>query len=327
MQLGQHAEPSHVVAHLSDPHLLAGGARLHGVLDTTANLRRELEQLEASGIGPDAIVFTGDLADLGEPEAYARLRAEVEPVADRLGAALVWVMGNHDERAPYAKHLFDEESDGLRPQDRIYDVRGLRIISLDTTVPGYHHGALEPEQLDWLRAELAIPAEHGTLVAVHHPPIPSPLTEAMSILELEDQGGLADVLRGTDVRAILGGHLHYSTHSLLAGIPVSVASASCYTLALGRTEAMLGGVDAFQAFSAVHVYADRIVHTTVPLGAPPLVSGHPAEAAERLAAIPPAARPELFSRKDAGPDAAAALAGDSGALERVIAAAEAGRGA
>ena len=37
------------------------------------------------------------------------------------------------------------------------------------------------------------------------------------------------VLAGTDVRMILGGHLHYSTHSLFAGIPVSVASATCYT--------------------------------------------------------------------------------------------------
>ena len=103
-------------------------------------------------------MFTGDLADRGEPDAYARLREIVEPVAADLGAQVVWVMGNHDERAPYARGLFDADDDG--PQDRVYDVDGLRIVSLDTSVPGYHHGELCDAQLDWLarRAEHAAPS-------------------------------------------------------------------------------------------------------------------------------------------------------------------------
>ena len=48
---------------------------------------------------PDGIVFTGDLADLGEGDAYAELRALVEPFAARLGTRVFWVMGNHDDRA------------------------------------------------------------------------------------------------------------------------------------------------------------------------------------------------------------------------------------
>src|SRR5690606_11515999 len=153
-----------------DPHLLDGAARLNGRIDSTTRLRAALDQLERSTIRPDVIVFTGDLADLGEPGAYRKLRSAVEPVAHRPGAQLVWCMGNHDERAPYARELFDElehdgdGSHGVAPQDRVYDIRGLRIIALDTSVPGYHHGALEPEQLDWLRDQLMRPAEHGTLV-------------------------------------------------------------------------------------------------------------------------------------------------------------------
>ena len=38
------------------------------------------------------------------------------------------------------------------------------------------------------------------------------------------------MLAGSDVRAILAGHLHYSMSGTFAGIPVSVASASCYTM-------------------------------------------------------------------------------------------------
>ena len=51
-------------------------------------------------------MFTGDLADRAEPKAYARLREIVEPAAADLGAEAVWVMGNHDEREPYARELF-----------------------------------------------------------------------------------------------------------------------------------------------------------------------------------------------------------------------------
>jgi len=325
VQLGQHPAPSHVVVHLSDPHVLAGEGRLYGRVDSAARLVAALERVEAAGLSPDAIVFTGDLADLGEAEAYRRLRGLVEPVAARLGSELVWCMGNHDERAPYARELFDElehgggGSFGVAPQDRVVEVRGLRIIALDTSVPGYHHGSLDRAQLDWLRRVLARPAEHGTLLALHHPPIPSPLTEAMSILELEDQASLAEAIRGTDVRGILGGHLHYSTQSSLEGIPVSVASASCYTLALGLPDRILAGVDAHQAFQTIHVYPDRLVHTTVPIGGADPVSGYPAAALARIASIPPAVRRELFSRKDSAFNVAEVL----GDAEVAAAAAEA----
>ena len=40
-------------------------------------------------------------------------------------------------------------------------VGGLRVIVLDSTVPGAAHGELDKPQLDWLRAELE-PAAEGT---------------------------------------------------------------------------------------------------------------------------------------------------------------------
>ncbi|MCW2791099.1 MAG: metallophosphoesterase, partial [Nocardioides sp.] len=125
MQLGQYPAPRHVVAHLSDPHLLADGVRQYGVIDTEAGVVRALDRLAHVDPPPQALVFTGDLADRAEPAAYARLRALVEPAAAAMGAQVVWVMGNHDERAPYADCLFGEDGDGT--QDRVYDVDGLRI--------------------------------------------------------------------------------------------------------------------------------------------------------------------------------------------------------
>lgn len=296
LQLGQYPAPGHVVAHLSDPHLLAGGARQYGVIDTEAGLRLALARLARLEAPPQALVFTGDLADKAEPAAYARLREVVEPAAAEIGAEVVWVMGNHDERAAYARGLFDIDSD--EPQDRVHDVAGLRIVSLDTSVPGYHHGDLTDAQLDWLAGVLATPAPHGTLLALHHPPIPIPMMPAADVIELLDQQRLADVLTGTDVRCILGGHLHYSTYSTFAGIPVSVASATCYTSDPAPLERFVSGVDGHQAITMVHVYDDRVVHTVVPVDEAPEVSGFPSDVRAQVEALSPEERRELLSRKD-----------------------------
>ena len=128
--LGQHPAPTHVVAHLSDTHLLAGGALLGGAIDTAAHLRDALARLELAAPAADALVVSGDCTDLGEPEAYALLRELVEPVAERMGATVVYAAGNHDERAPMWRVLHDVDSDA--PYDGVHEVAGLRIVSLDT---------------------------------------------------------------------------------------------------------------------------------------------------------------------------------------------------
>ncbi|WP_213815826.1 phosphodiesterase [Glaciihabitans sp. dw_435] len=295
-QLGQYPDPQHVIAHISDTHFLANDALLYGTVDTEANLVRALEQLERSGIRPEALVFTGDLADLGEPAAYTRLRELVDPVAARLGAEVIWVMGNHDERLQYSQLLFGTEGSEA-PQDRVYDIGGLRIISLDTTVPGYHHGSLTDEQLEWLGEVLATPAPHGTLIAVHHPPIPTPLVRAMQMLELQGQDRLAAVVRGTDVRGILGGHLHYSTHSTFAGIPVAVAAATCYTMNLTEPKRLYSGANSGQSMTIVSVYDEQIVHSIVPIGETTEITGFPDDRLDEIERMTLEEQLEMFSKK------------------------------
>ncbi|MDP9027836.1 MAG: phosphodiesterase [Actinomycetota bacterium] len=295
IQLGQYAPATHTIAHVSDTHYLGGKRPLYGTVDTDRTLARALEQLERSGTNPSAIVITGDLADLGEPEAYERLKGEFEPVAARMGSTIIWVMGNHDERAPFASILFGEEPNDV-PQDRVYDIDGLRIIALDSSVPGYHHGELTDAQLSWLEGVLSVPAAHGTVLALHHPPIPTPI-EIMAIIELQDQQKFADVIRGTDVRGILAGHLHYSTFGSFAGVPVSVASATCYTIDPSAEPDMLLGVDGGQSINLVNIHPGSVVHSIVPIGAFPQVAGFSGVVLEKLASMSAHERREAFSSK------------------------------
>jgi Icc protein len=100
IQLGQYAPPTHTIAHLSDTHYIGGRRPLYGAVDTDRTLARALEQLERSGTNPSAIVITGDLADLGEPDAYERLRDELEPAAKRMGSKIIWASSRSTARCP-----------------------------------------------------------------------------------------------------------------------------------------------------------------------------------------------------------------------------------
>ncbi len=297
VQFGQHAPAARVILHLSDTHLLGGDRLLGDRFDTARHLRRTLAAAEATGVRPDAVVFTGDLTDLGEPEAYRALRDAVEPWAARLGAPVVWVAGNHDERPALRAHLLDSPATE-EPVTSVHDLGGLRLIALDSTVPGWHHGDLDAAQLEWLRAELAEPAPLGTILALHHPPLPTHIP-FFDILELRDQAGLAEAIAGSDVRAILAGHLHYSTSGTFAGVPVSVASASCYTMDLARPADAVNGMDDGRSFHLVHVWDDTVTHAVVPVVDAESSGVFTPEWTARMAALSPRERLEAFSRKRA----------------------------
>jgi 3',5'-cyclic AMP phosphodiesterase CpdA len=294
LRTAEHPRPDHFILHLSDTHLIAGDGDLYGDVDSEGRLRQIMAELEDSGARPEAIVVTGDLADKGEPGAYRKLRALLEPVALRLDAQIIWAMGNHDDRRAFRQELFGQMPSD-RPVDFVYDVNGLRVITIDTTVPGEHYGELTGAQLDWLAEELSVDAPDGTILAMHHPPVPS-IKDLTVLVELRDQPALAEVIEGSDVRGIIAGHLHFSTNATFAGIPVSVASATCYTADLNLPADATRGQDGAQAYNLVHVYPDTIVHSVVPIGSYATVGEYvpPGVVAARLAdagIVIPAARP------------------------------------
>ncbi|MEV0250755.1 metallophosphoesterase [Nocardia sp. NPDC050712] len=234
------------IVQLTDTHIRPAGELLYDTVDTYANLTHVLDRLRASG-PVDALVLSGDLTDSGAPAGYRRLRAAVEPVAAELGAAVVYVMGNHDERTAFGVELLDHAPGSVpveQPHDQVVEVSGLRIIVLDSTVPGRHLGVLDGGQLTWLGEQLRRPAARGTLLVLHHPPLPSGLPAA-ELLNLEQPDRLAEVIAGTDVRLVLCGHNHMTSAGTLAGIPVWIGPALAY-----RFDAMppVGRIRAVQGF-------------------------------------------------------------------------------
>jgi 3',5'-cyclic AMP phosphodiesterase CpdA len=274
--------PLHTLVQLTDLHLLPAGRLLRDRLDTFEVLAMALALVERSGLRPAALLFTGDLTESGEPEAYRRLRDLVDPVADRMGAAPLYVMGNHDRREALREHLL-----GLPPSAEPYDyavrLGGLRIVVLDSTAPGYAHGELSDGQLAWLAAVLAEPAPDGTVLALHHPPLPTTSRIAAAI-DLHGRDALATVLAGTDVRLVLAGHTHVVSAGALAGIPVwtggTTAFASGAFAPCGGEQQLLS-----PTVNRVDLFDDSLIVTTVAADAE-LVDGlTPGEVDDLIATI------------------------------------------
>ncbi|MFJ3672028.1 metallophosphoesterase [Streptomyces sp. NPDC090106] len=217
------------ILQLSDTHLRRTDAPDARGVNAHDSLRLMLAELRHQR-GVDAVVVTGDLADDGAVEAYTALRDLVGAFArDVLGGAPVfYTTGNHDERTAFGKVLGSghpepervlESADNERAA--VSTVAGWRLVTLDSLVPGKVYGRLSAVQLDWLREVLGTPAEHGTVLAFHHPPVTldHPVQRAFGLL---DPGELGEAVRGTDVRAVLTGHFHCQLYGVLAGVPVWV---------------------------------------------------------------------------------------------------------
>jgi 3',5'-cyclic-AMP phosphodiesterase len=215
------------ILHLSDTHI----GRIDGPddrrVDATDSLRLILHELRHQR-DVDAVVVTGDLADDGSVEAYATVRELVGDFARSLDAPVFYTTGNHDERSAFAKVLGVGHADAVRDfpgaeRAAVSTVGGWRIVTLDSLVPGKVYGRIGAGQLDWLRDVLSVPAEHGTVLAFHHPPISLDSSAMQQVFGLRDPGGLAAAIRGSDVRVLLTGHFHLQLFGLLdSRVPVWV---------------------------------------------------------------------------------------------------------
>lgn len=275
-------EPAHTLIQLTDLHIGPGGDDDPGPVDTLAVLDRALQAVQRSGLRPSAVLFTGDLTENGAPAEYRRLRAVVDPALERIGARAVYVAGNHDDRAALREHLLDEEP-STDPLDRVTWFGDLRVVALDSTVPGLDYGELRPEQLDRLRAELASPAPAGTVLALHHPPLPSAAPLAASI-ELVGRADLGAAIAGTDVRAVLAGHTHVLSAGVLAGVPVWTGGAISSTLDGLLVDETLRGL-ADHSVSRLDLFDDAVLVTNLPFDAEELSHASADEMRPQIAAL------------------------------------------
>nr|WP_237462607.1 metallophosphoesterase [Leucobacter chromiireducens] len=241
--------------HLSDVHATETGL-LYGSVDGAGRIERVGDYALTAGVTPELVLITGDLIERGNPGAYAAVAAACRGLEERLGSPVLTVLGNHDD--PVAARALDHHATG---HFAAHNIDGTRVIRLDS-----HTGALDSAQLDWLAGELARPAERGTVIALHHAPLASPLP-TLRRQGLANADALLELLRGSDVRAILAGHYHHSLSASVQGIPVFVGPSLAYHQVMDAGPDAVAGHDS-PMFSLVQITSDGVSASAIALHSP-----------------------------------------------------------
>src|SRR5262249_42359752 len=137
-----------LLAQISDLHVVAKGRKLFDRVDTPAFLTRAVAHLHGLEPRPDFVWITGDLVDAGSLPEYTNLRA----ILGTLQIPWALLPGNHDERANL-RQAFAAQPYLPRTGEFLHYVvedLPLRLIALDTVIPGEAGGRLCQARLDWL---------------------------------------------------------------------------------------------------------------------------------------------------------------------------------
>jgi 3',5'-cyclic-AMP phosphodiesterase len=213
-----------MLVQLSDPHI--GASWAEG--DPAARFAAAIDGVLALEQRPDAVLVTGDLADHAADHEYEQVHALLE----RIDAPSYVLPGNHDDRDALHRH-FGVPGAGGRPVQYAADLGPLRLVVLDTTLPGEDRGELDQDRLGWLDGALAEAPGMPTIVAMHHPPfaVGIPAWDAIG-LSLAAREALGEVLGGhPQVQRVVAGHVHRAITAELRGRP-ALSAPSTYVQGL-----------------------------------------------------------------------------------------------
>lgn len=218
-----------LIAQLSDIHVRPAGRLYKDVVDSNRMFDDAIRHLHALDRRPDVVVLTGDLVDEGLEAEYATLLE----LLGRLTLPTLVMPGNHDSRdrfrAAFSNHAY---LPGSGPLHYCVDAFPVRIIALDTSVPGRHHGHVDAEGLQWLQSCLADDPLKPTVLFMHHPPFVSGIGYLDEYRYLDPEP-LASVLRPfSNIEAVFCGHVHRTMTRRWAGTVVTTCPSTTTEIAL-----------------------------------------------------------------------------------------------
>jgi 3',5'-cyclic AMP phosphodiesterase CpdA len=215
---------------MSDLHVMPAG-ELSLTLDTGARLERAVDAIIARYSGVDFCVLAGDLADLGQPEAYEHLKS----IIARLPIPVHITLGNHDDRAAFVSVFGDQFIAETGKLDKVIDVKGYRIILLDSSEPGRVDGALQPTQIAWLAARLAEAMDRPVIVILHHNANALHI-EADTIRMLEPDAFIDALKTHPDIRQVIAGHVHLTSTATWRGLPFTTLAGGHYSVSVDQPD-------------------------------------------------------------------------------------------
>ncbi|HSQ02860.1 MAG TPA: phosphodiesterase [Burkholderiales bacterium] len=221
---------------ISDTHVTRSGEPTEYSADPGVALARCVDQVRRMVPAPEAILASGDLANLGDEAEYERLRTLLAP----LTMPIYLIPGNHDLRAPLCRVFRGRSYLPGDPSSIFYCIEQhtVRLIALDTVTEGEGGGTLDDRQLGWLEETLSAAPKRPTIVFMHHPPFRTGLACMDEIgLAADSARSLGNIIaRHPCVERILCGHVHRDIHAHWHGTTVSCCPSTAFQMAFDLRE-------------------------------------------------------------------------------------------
>jgi Icc protein len=191
---------------------------------------------EVNAVGPDVVVVSGDLTDMGFRAEFETARALLDGI--ECERTLV-IPGNHDARNVGEVHF--EELFGRR--DSELALEGVRILGLDSSEPDLDNGRVGRERYRWIEDRFADPDEFKILALHHHlMPVPGTGRERNVVY---DAGDLLRVLTSEGCDLVLCGHKHVPNVWRLEDMFIVNAGTACCMRLRGRTHPCYNLIEVF----------------------------------------------------------------------------------
>ena len=238
-----------LLAQLTDTHVINPSGGTKTWLDNNGRLSQAVAALNAEAVQPRLVLATGDLTNNGESGEIDELVDLLEP----LEVPLLALPGNHDSR-PEIRRAFGMPWADAEHLSWIVDEGELRIIGLDTTLPGSERGVFDADREQWLGAALADQPERATVIAMHHPPFASGIGW-MDQTRLSRSKAFADLITtNPQVGRIFCGHLHRPIFTTVAGVATSVGPSTTHHVELNLSPDAKVGIIRDPAGYQLHTY-------------------------------------------------------------------------
>jgi 3',5'-cyclic AMP phosphodiesterase CpdA len=223
-----------LIAHLSDPHLRPPGNLYHNIVDSNEMFLAAIRHLATLELQPDLVLLTGDIVDKGTEAEYA-LAAEMIALIPK---PVLVIPGNHDDRERFrfcfGHNAYIASAGPLH--FAVGDQGPLRILGLDITVPGAHHGDMDAAACRWLGERLAEEPDRPTIIMMHQPPFDSgiPFIDAYCC---RHGTRIAEIVaRYPAIERILCGHIHRFMQLRFGGTMLVTAPSTTAAIALRLQE-------------------------------------------------------------------------------------------
>jgi len=220
-----------ILAQISDTHILAKDSTDPAAASRADNLRRCIADINRQCV--DAVIHTGDSVHHASADEYAHLRE----ILSGLVPPLFFTPGNRDHKPALRDALDGIGHMPITAGFVHYTVENypVRLVALDSVLPGERKGVLCAERLAWIEDTLAQQPGKPTVLFIHHPPFDILPDYEDGYRDPQDRTKLAELLRRhPQIIRLLCGHVHCLRHEPWAGTIATTMPSIAVDLRKGR---------------------------------------------------------------------------------------------